>query len=257
MSTPIVFIHGAWMPPECWDDFRTPFREAGYETHAPAWPLVSSDVGRMRSETPPEFGRLSVGAIVEHYASIVAAMPSPPVLIGHSFGGLFTQLLLDRGYGAAGVALDPAPIRGVIPTPSAFRAALPVVARVNGWNRPYLLSREAFETTFANTAPPVVQQEAYDRYVIPAPGRIFYQAASSVGTGIIPTRRTKPLVIMQGLEDRTVTPAMGRTAAKIQSRSNAETDFVEFAGRSHFLLAEPGWEEVAEAALEFVRRVAP
>jgi len=203
----------------------------------------------------PDLGGLSIGRIVDGLQADIEALGGPPpLLVGHSFGGLFTQMLLDRGVGRAGIAINPAPIGGVIPGWWTLTAALPPIARWNGWNRPYAMSRERWADRFANAAPAALQTHSYDRYVIPTPGRVFYQAAFQIGTGVRPTRRSQPLLITAGDRDRLVTPYLSRAAWRLQRRSRAATDFLAFPGRSHLLLAEPGWEEVAAACIAWAER---
>ncbi|MEI9926829.1 MAG: alpha/beta hydrolase [Sphingomonas sp.] len=256
ISNHVVFIHGAWMVPACWDDFRKPFEAAGYTVHAPAWPTVDSGTpAELRANPPAGLGGLSVGAIADHYAGVVASLPEPPLIVGHSFGGLFTQLLLDRGLGAAGIAIDPAPVGGVIPGLLPLLAATPVLLRWNGWNRTYPLTKANFDRNFANRAPAALRDAAYDRLVVPTSGKIFYQAAFSVGTWVKPARRIAPLLITVGEKDRTVTPFTARGNYRVQKKSSARTDFKQFAGHSHFLIGEPGWEDVAAYCLDWAGRL--
>jgi alpha-beta hydrolase superfamily lysophospholipase len=253
MARDIVLIHGAWVTPASWTDFRRPFEAAGYRVHAPTWPLLDGWTPAEVNAAPPAgFGALTVGRVVDHLQRFIEALPEPPVLVGHSFGGLYTQLLLDRGVGAAGVALNPVLIGGIPPGPVTLTAALPILARPNGWNRPYAFTRERWFRRFANTAPRALSDAAFDSYVIPAPGRIFYQAASWVGTFVDPRRRTAPLLISEADRDRLVTPYLSRAAWRIQRRSPARTDYARFPGMSHFLVGEPGWERVAETVLDWV-----
>lgn len=248
----VVFIHGAWMTPRSWDNFKTRYEAAGYTVLAPAWPhLEGLTAAQARKGLPKAFGSMTVGQIADHYEAIIRALPDAPLLVGHSFGGLIVQILLDRGVGAAGIALDPAPIGGIIPGPVPLAAALPVIARLNGWNRDFLLTPKAFAKGFANTAPAEMQKSEYERLVVPAPGRIFYQAASWIGTFVSPRRRTAPLLITAAEKDRTVTPALSRAAYSRQKKSSARTDFVAFKRRSHFLAVEPGWEEVADYTIDW------
>jgi pimeloyl-ACP methyl ester carboxylesterase len=249
----IVFIHGAWMTTPSWDSFRRPFEAAGWTVHTPTWPLLDGFTAAEINAAPPAgFGGLTVGRIVDHLQRYIEALPGQPVLLGHSYGGLFVQMLLDRGVGRAAVALNPVLIGGVVPGPTTLTAALPILARWNGWNRPYAFSRGRFFRRFANAAPRALSDQAYDSYVIPAPGRIFYQAASWIGTFVDPRRRTAPLLITEGDADRLVTPYLSRAAYDIQKRSKARTDYAKFPGASHFLITEPGWEKVAATALEWI-----
>lgn len=248
----IVFIHGAWVTAASWDSFRRPFELTGWTVLTPTWPgLEGLGAAEINAAPPAGLGSLSVEAIVEHLADFVAALPEPPVLLGHSFGGLFVQKLLDRGLGRAGVALNPAPIGGVVYGPTTLTAALPIILRPGGWRRPYPFSRQRFFRRFANVSR-AHADAAFDRYVIPAPGRIFYDAAFWQGTGVQAQRRTAPLLITEGDRDRLVTPHVSRAAWRIQRASSAPTDYLRFAGRSHLLIDEPGWEVVAAACLDWI-----
>jgi len=252
----IALVHGAWVTTESWAEFRKPFEDAGHRVVTPTWPMLGGrGAAEINREPPPGLGSLTVGGIADHLEAEIAAIGEAPILIGHSFGGLLTQMLLDRGVGRAGVVFNPVPIGGIVAGPTSIGAILPIVARWNGWNRPYAFSRDRWARRFANAAPRALADAAYDSFVIPAPGRIFFQAASSIGTRIQPARRTAPLLITGSDRDRLVTPYLSRAAFRIQSRSPARTDYMDFPGRSHFLLNEPGWEDVAAAALSWLGRL--
>ena len=258
MAKTIVLVHGAWVTPRSWEPFRRPFEAAGYEVHAPTWPYLDRmTLLDAQCDLPDGFGGLTLGRIADKYQAYIGTLPEPPVLIGHSFGGLLVQMLLDRGLGRAGVALNPAPIGGIVPGPGAIAAIAPILLRFNGWNRPYAFTRDRFGRLFANGAPADQVDAAYRDYVVPAPGMIFHEAAFSLGTRVRPERRAQPLLITAGTEDRLISPYLSRAAYRLQSVSAAPTDFVEFEGRSHLLIAEPGWEEVALYALSWIERNAP
>lgn len=251
-SKTVVLVHGLWVTTGSWASFRQAFEAAGYTVHTPTWDVLRGATADHLNRYPPKaLGSLTVEEIVDGLQAFIETLPEPPLLVGHSFGGLFVQMLLDRGVGVAGVALNPAPIGGIVPGPTTLSAALPPIARLNGWNRPYSLSRERFAARYANAAPKAMQDEAYDTYVIPTPGRVFYQAAFWLGTGVRPQLRTQPLLITAGDADRLVTPYLSRAAYRIQKRSPARTDYVMFPGRSHLLIAEPGWESVAAYAIDW------
>jgi pimeloyl-ACP methyl ester carboxylesterase len=254
----VVFVHGLWVTALSWEDFRLPFEATGYEVHTPTWPLLGGKTAaELRDAPPPELGRLTLGEIVDHFETYIRGLPEPPLLVGHSFGGLFVQHLLDRGVGVAGVALNPAPIGGVVPGPVSLTGALPAIARWNGWNRPYGLTPERFARRYANRAPPSQQSAAYERYVIPTSGRVLHQAALWLGTGVSPRRRCQPLLITGSDADRLITSYVSRAAYRLQRSSPARTDYLDFAGRSHFLCNEPGWEEVAGTVIDWAGGLEP
>jgi len=248
-----IFITGAWMHTSSWDKFRSAFEAAGYSTSAPAWPYLDGDPNALRAHPDKRLGSLTLQQIVAHYQTIIGNLPEQPLIVGHSFGGLIAQLLLDRGLGVAGIALDPAPIAGVIPGPVSLMAAFgPILA---GPSTAFTISRAAFGTTFANTVPGIEQPEIYDHFVVPTSTRIFYQAAFMLGTRVGARNRRQPLLITVGDKDRTVTPYVARAAYNLQKRASARTDFKEFAGRSHFLAGEKGWEDVAAFCIDWAKQV--
>ncbi|RAK52713.1 alpha/beta hydrolase [Phenylobacterium deserti] len=250
MSSPsektVVLVHGAWVTTRSWDTFRRPFERAGYRVLTPTWPgLEGLSAAQVRRHLPVGFGSLSLGRIVDHLEAYIQALPQPPLLVGHSFGGLLVQKLLDRGCGAAGVAINPAPIAGIVPGPTTLAAVLPALARWRGWSRPYAHTRGSFGRQYANTAPHDLVSRFFNEAVIPTPGRILHQAATWLGTGIDPRRRTQPLLITGSEADRLVTPHLSRAAYAIQRRAPGLTDFSFYDGLSHLLIAEPGYERVA------------
>lgn len=254
----VVLIHGLWVTTDSWGEFRTAWEEAGWTVLTPTWDVLKGRSAASLNASPPaELGGLTVGRIVDGLQAFIEALPTPPLLVGHSFGGLFTQMLLDRGAGRAGIAVNPAPIGGIVPGWWTLTAALPPILRWNGWNRPYAMSRRRWAERFANAAPAELQNRSYDAYVIPTPGRVFYQAAFWLGTRVDPRRRMQPLLITSGDRDRLVTPYLSRAAWRLQSRSAAPTDFHRFPGRSHLLLAEPGWDEVAKVCIDWAESLSP
>jgi pimeloyl-ACP methyl ester carboxylesterase len=253
MGRKVVFIHGAWVGPGCWDSFRMRFADRGYECLAPAWPHDDRPVEELLASPDPELAGVGIGEIVDHYATVIQGLDEPPILVGHSFGGLFVQMLMDRGLGVAGVALDAAPPRGVLATPKAFRAAIGVLLTWRGWMKVIQPSYKAFSWGFVHALPESARREAFNRYVIPTPGRPFFQAAFGKANRVDWTNSKRgPLLLTAGGMDRTVPKQMNRANYKKYSRSSAITELKEFPERTHWLIAEPGWDEVADYVLDWL-----
>jgi pimeloyl-ACP methyl ester carboxylesterase len=252
MSKTILLIHGAWLTPAIWQPWIARYEAQGFKVLAPAWPFMDRPVEDLRRAPHPDLGKLTLGKIVDRYAAIISTLPEQPILIGHSYGGLIVQMLLDRGLGAAGVSIDPGPAAGIKPGAKAFLSALPVFLAWRGWSRVLSMSFKHFAKNFANGLPELLQRQAFDRHIVPAPGRIYYQSVLGLGASIDWKKVDRaPLLLIGGENDRTVEPGMVRQNFKRYATSPALTEIVSFPARSHFLIAEPGWEDIADAALEW------
>lgn len=254
MTKTIMFVHGAWLTPKAWDGWRARFEAAGYATVAPTWPYMDRPIEVLRRSPDPALARLSVVEIVDHYAAEIAKLDEPPFIVGHSFGGLITLMLLDRGLGAAGVVLDPAPPRGVIPGLRSILSALPVLTAWNGWNRVLTMSRQGFAATFANTLPANLVDAAYNSAIVPAPGRPYFQAALGIGNGVSFKGLASPLLLVAGKADKTAEASMIRRIWRAYKKAGAPAEFATYPGRSHYLFAEAGWEEIAEDVCRWLEK---
>jgi alpha-beta hydrolase superfamily lysophospholipase len=254
---PIVLVHGLWLTPRSWEGWKERFEARGHDVLAPAWPRIQGEVEDVRRDPSPLNG-LGVTEIVDYHDRIVRGLDRPPVIMGHSVGGLVTARLLDRGLGAAGVAISPAPVKGVLRLPPAqVRAALPVLGNPANRNRTVELTRKQFHYAFTNTMSEDEARAAYDRYEVPGPGRPIFQAAFA---NLNPRAATKvdfhkddrpPLLVMGNDRDHTVPASVSKEAAKRLGKSKAVVEYREFAGRPHFTVGAPGWEEVADYALDW------
>jgi pimeloyl-ACP methyl ester carboxylesterase len=254
MSKTILLVHGAWVTTHCWSGFREFFEEEGYTVVVPAWPYMDRPVEALKRNPDPRIAALTIKDLVDHFEKHIRSLPEAPIIVGHSFGGLIVQMLLDRGLGAAGVAMDAGPPRGVLPSPGAIKSALPVLLAWRGWSRILSMSFKGFSTTFANTLLPLQLRETYDEYIVPAPGRIYFQAALGLGNAVrFKNPKRPPLLLTAAAEDRTSTPSMVRAMYRKHSQAPSPTNIVEFPNRSHWLIAEPGWEEVAGAILKWAK----
>jgi pimeloyl-ACP methyl ester carboxylesterase len=234
------------------------FRDAGYEPHAPGWPGDGDTVEASRAN-PEAIAGHGIDDVTEHFARIIDGLPSPPVLIGHSFGGMIAQKLLGQDRAVAAIAIDAAQIKGVLPVPlSALKATLPVFKKPANKNRAVSLTAEQFRFAFANAVSEKESQELYEHWTIPAPGRPLFEAASAnfnphspakVATG---NENRGPLLLITGGKDHTVPESVTRSTLKQYRHSEAVTDIVKFDDRSHSLTIDSGWREVADACLTWL-----
>jgi pimeloyl-ACP methyl ester carboxylesterase len=246
------------MTPACWDPFRGYFQKRGFETLAPAWPGKDRAVEAVRAD-PSALAGLGGQEIIDHYAELIRQLPEPPILVGHSFGGLFVQVLLSRGLGAAGVAIDSAPPKGVIATqPTAFRALASIIANPANRGRVVHWTFKQFRYAFVHTMPEDQARAAYDRFVTPETGRIFFQGALSALDRNSPFKvdlakpDRAPLLMIAGEKDHIVPASLNRANHRRYRKSPVPVDFVEFPGRTHWIIAQDGWEEVAAHAADWI-----
>jgi alpha-beta hydrolase superfamily lysophospholipase len=257
MTTPIVLIHGLWLTPRSWEGWKARFEQRGHEVLAPAWPHMEREVEALRRD-PSVMNGLGVTEVVDHYDRIIRGLDTPPVIMGHSFGGLITELLLDRGLGAAAVAISPAQVKGVLHLPPAqIRTVWPGLRNPANRNKTVPLTAKQFRFRFTNTMNDADAAAAYERYYVPGPGRVLFQAAFA---NVNPRAVTKvdfhkddrpPLLVMGNDKDHTVPASVSREAAKRLAKSKAVVDYKEYAGRPHFTAGAPGWEAVADDALDW------
>ena len=258
--TPVVFIHGLWLLPSSWDRWATVFSEAGFAPLTPGWPDDPDTVAEARAH-PEVFANKTVGQVADHYAAVIEQLHVKPAVVGHSFGGLLTQIVAGRGLSAVSVAIDAAPFRGVLPLPvSALRSSFPVLGNPANRRRAVPLTFDQFRYAFGNAVSHAEAQELFDTYAVPAPGAPLFQAATAnLNPRTEATVDTEnplrgPLLIMSGELDHTVPRSISHAAFTKQRRNADVTEFVEIPGRGHSLTIDSGWREVADTALAFVQR---
>jgi non-heme chloroperoxidase len=258
--TRVVFIHGLWLLPSSWDRWATVFDEAGYTTLTPGWPDDPETIEEARAN-PEVFAGKTIGQVADHYAEVIGKLEKKPAVIGHSFGGLLTEIVAGRGLAAASVAISPAPFRGVLPLPiAALRSSRPVLSNPANRNRAILLTYDQFRFAFANAVSEEEAKELYERFSVPGPGGVIFQAATA---NLNPWTEAKadtenpdrgPMLIITATEDHTVPPAIAKASFKKQRRNSGVTEITEIPVRGHALTLDSGWRDVADKALAFVKR---
>jgi alpha-beta hydrolase superfamily lysophospholipase len=258
-SKDVVFIHGLWLHATSWNPWIDRFREAGYNPIAPGWPGEPATVEEAR-EHPDAVANIGINDATGHYADIIDGLDGPPILVGHSFGGLIAEKLLGQDLGAAAVAIDPAQIKGVLPLPLAqLRAGLPALGNPTNLHKSVSLTQKEFRYGFGNALSEEESDELYEKWTIPSPARPLFQAAAANfvmhSQAKINTDNSSrgPLLLISGLEDHTVPDVVTRSTLKQYRDSTALTELKQFEGRGHSLTIDNGWPEVADAVLDWLK----
>ena len=254
----VVLIHGLWMTPLSWEPWANHYTERGYSVYAPSWPGMERDVRALR-HAPESYADIGFKQIVDHYEKLVIDLEHAPLLIGHSFGGLVVQALLDRGLGCCGVAIASAPIKGIWTLPySTMRVVTPQLLTMHN-HRCAALTPAQFHYAFMNTSSREESFLTYQRYAVPAPDRVLLQTElanfNPFAETMVNTRRNNraPLLLIAGSKDHLIPPRIVKANFHAYRHSTAVTEYKEFPGRTHFVIGQSGWEEVANFALRWAR----
>jgi pimeloyl-ACP methyl ester carboxylesterase len=260
-KTPIVLIHGLWMTPRSWDTWAERFRAAGHEVIVPGWPGIDDRTVEDIRSHPEALRGIGIQQIVDHYDAIIRALPTKPIIMGHSFGGLFTQMLADRGLGVASVGVTPGQPAGISTLPLAtLWTGTPILSNPFGRNGAKPLSKRHFHFTFGNDLTRAQSDLIWQEQAVPSYNRVFFEGVGAAfnekgGASHVDYGRTDraPLLIITGERDHVVPPAIGRAIVKkyAASGSPAVVDYREFPGRTHRIVSQAGWEEVADFALDW------
>ena len=258
--TPVVLIHGLWVLPSSWANWAQLFEEAGYAALTPGWPDDPETVEEARAN-PDVFAKKTLGQIADHTAEVIGKLDKKPAVMGHSTGGLVSQLIADRGLSAVTVAIAPGPFRGVLPIPiSALKSVMPVLKNPLNRGRAVTLSVDEFKYGWTNALGEDEAKRLYETYHVAAPGVALMQQANA---NLNPFTEAKldpknpergPLLIIEGEKDRTVPWAIANASFKRQQRNDGVTEIEKIPNRGHSLTIDSGWREVAETALQFVKR---
>ena len=255
----IVLVHGFWVTPLSWEKWVEHYEDRGYRVLTPTYPGFEGGVEALR-EDPSPIEALTFPAIIEHIGGIIDELDKPPIIMGHSAGGVLTQILLDHGYGAAGVAIDSVPAEGVRVTPvSQIRSLFPILKNPANRHKAVGFTPEQWHYAFTNNLSREESDEAYERYHIPASGRLVWVGATANFTpghqeNYVNFRNENraPLLLIGGSEDNIMPPAVNQSNVKHYRYAKSPTEYKEFEGRSHYsVIGGDGWEEVADYALEW------
>lgn len=259
-AAPVVFIHGLWLLASSWERWAMLFEETGFSVLAPGWPDDPETVQEANAN-PEVFAGKTIGQVADHFARVIAELNAKPAVIGHSLGGLVTEILAGRGLASASVAISPAPFRGVFPLPiSELRSSAPVLRNPANRTRAVPLTYEQFRYAFANAVSEEEAKRLYDTFAVPTPGAPLFQSASA---NINPWTEAKvdtrnpdrgPLLIISGEKDHTVPWAVANASFKRERRNDGVTEIVKIPDHGHALTIDDGWQTVAETALKFIKR---
>lgn len=255
---PVVFIHGLWLAASSWTPWLELFAARGFDPTAPTWPGEADSIEAARDDPQSGAGH-GINEIAEHFAEIIGALPEPPIIIGHSFGGMITEKLLGQNVGRAGVAIDAAQIKGVLPLPlSSLRSTLPVFRDFSNEKKSVSLTAEQFRYSFGNELTEEESDALWVKWNIPSPGKPLFEAASANfsrhSPAAVETENDSrgPLLLISGGKDHTVPTAITKSTLKQYRHSTAVTELVEFPDRGHSLTIDHGWREVAESVLSWI-----
>lgn len=258
-GTPVVFVHGLWLHADSWGPWMDLFKEQGYSPSAPGWPGDAATVEETRKNADQIAGH-GIQDAVDHYVEAIEKLGAKPIAIGHSFGGLIVQRLLGEGHAVAGVAIDPAPIKGIVYLPpSSLRVASVALRSPGNRNKAVSLSREQWRYGFGNALSEEESNELFDKWAIPSPGKALFEAAfanfSPGSPAKVDTKNADrgPLLITAGGQDHTVPAAVSKATRKRYHHSPAVTDYREFPDRGHSLTIDSRWREVADTVLAWLK----
>lgn len=260
-KTPIVLIHGLWMTPSSWETWAERFRSLGHDVIVPGWPGIDDRSVEDIRRNPEALKGIGLKQIADHYERIIRALPQKPIIMGHSFGGLLTQLLADRDLGVAYVGVEPGQPAGITTLPlSTVRTAFPILSNPFDRNGAKPISKAHFHFTFGNDLSRAESDVIWEEFVVNSYNRVFFEGVAGAfnekgGESHVDYGRVDraPLLVLTGEIDHVVPPAIGKAIVKkyTSTGSPAIVEYKEFPGRTHRIVSQDGWEEVADYALSW------
>lgn len=256
-SKTVVFITGAFVTHHGWAEWKTYFEDRGYKTLAPAWPFKEGTPAELRARQPndTDLAGLTLTELVDHYAAIIKSLPEKPILIGHSLGGMITQILVNRDLAAAGIAIHPAPTLGVFPYEFSFlKAGWRALGIFSSLKKTYLMSFKTWQYAFVNGMSLEDQKKAYEENTIPE-SKTVARGGLTKAAKVDYAKPHAPLLITSGSEDNIIPAHLNkRNFNKYKKDNGSVIEYKEFKGRNHFVLGQPTWKEDADYILEWIGR---
>jgi non-heme chloroperoxidase len=258
----IVLVHGLWMTPLCWEDWIKHFQAKGYEVIAPGWPGVDDRTPADIRANPQPIANKSITDIVDNYEAIIKKLPTPPIIMGHSFGGLFTQILLSRGNGCAGIGISPAQPAGIFALPfSTIKAGFAVLSNPFDYATTVKITESQFHYCFGNHTTEDESKKLWERYSIPSVAHVLWEGALSLlhpktASSHVEFDKSNraPLLLIAGSIDHVVPESVVKKEYEAYNKNTATVEYKVFEGKSHGIVNQAGWEEVADYALAFAEK---
>jgi pimeloyl-ACP methyl ester carboxylesterase len=255
-SKTIVFITGAFVSHTCWDEWKLYFESKGFVCIVPPWPCKNNSASALRNKQPHDrdLAALTLSELIEYYAKIVKDYPIKPIIIGHSLGGLITQILVNRELAAAGVAIHSAPPSGVIPYEFSFlKAGWKALGIFTSLKKTYLMSFKDWQFAFVNGMPLTIQQESYERFTIPESKTVVRGGLTSAAR-VDFEKAHAPILLTSGDKDNIIPASLNYRNAEKYKKNGSVTDYKEFKGRNHFVLGQPTWKEDADYIFDWINK---
>ena len=255
-SKTIVFITGAFVSHHSWAEWQSYFESKGYKTIAPAWPFKDAPAEELRKRQPndTQLASLTLTQLVDHYAAIIKALPEKPIVIGHSLGGLVTQIIVNRDLAAAGIAIHSVPPLGIIPYEFSFlKAGWKSLGLFTSLKKTYLMSFKDWQYAFVNTMPLQEQKEAYEQYTIPESKTVARGGLSSAAK-VDFAKPHAPLLLTSGSIDTIIPAHLNIRNYKKYKNNGSVLDYKEFEGRNHYVIGQPGWVGDADYILDWIKK---
>jgi pimeloyl-ACP methyl ester carboxylesterase len=251
-SKTIVFIHGLFMNPSSWGNWIEYFQNLGYTCYAPAFPYHDGRPANLRNDINPELNKVTISDVVKSYVEFIDTLPEMPILVGHSVGGFIVQKLIELEKGIKGVCIDAAPPAGVFTFKWSFwRANLPVINPFKG-NSAFVPSVQWFQKAFCNTMSLEETKKIYDLYVVPESRNIPRSMLNDPYGKIDFDKAHAPLLFISGEKDSIIPYTLNISNIKAYNDTKSIREHKIFAGRTHYICGQEGWEEVANFAAKWL-----